>query len=376
MWDYNLFLENGLAKIGAIILLISLFIELFYILFFYFKAVFTRLRPAQYTPPVSVIIAAQNEAFNLERYLPLILNQDYPDFEVIVVNHASRDETDLVLKRLSHEYKNLVIRNIPYSKDSTHTKKFALTVGIRAAKNDVLLFTDADCYPASDQWIRKMVWQFSNEVKIVLGYGTYERSKGLLDKHLRTDTMFIAMQYFGFAMRGLPYMGVGRNIAWRKSFFDEKGGFQSHIFEPSGSDDIFVNQNGNKHNTRVELDPQSFTISRPPRNWKYWKYQKHRHFGAAKYYKFKYKFLLVLEPLSRIIFLTSSIALWAIFNNLLPLAALMLREILLMITMFGATQRFKEKGIFLYSLIYDLYQPLVNFMMYKRRHKHNSQQWR
>ncbi len=376
MWDYNLFLENETAKIGAIILLISLLIELFYIVFFYFKAVFGKHKEGDQSPPVSVIIAAQNEAHNLERFLPLILKQDYPDFEVIVVNHASTDETDLVLRRMSHEYKNLVIRNIPYSKDSTHTKKFALTVGIRAAKNDVLLFTDADCYPISGQWIRKMVSHFRDDVKIVLGYGAYEKSNGLLDKHLRTDTMFIAMQYFGFAMRGLPYMGVGRNIAWRKSFFDEKGGFQSHIFEPSGSDDIFVNHNGNKHNTRVELDPSSFTISSPPRKWKHWIYQKYRHLGASKYYRFKYKFLLGLEPLSRVIFLTSSIVLWLVFNNLWPLAALILREVFIITAFWGATRRFREKGLFLYSLLYDLYQPFLNFILYLGHKNDVPQKWK
>ncbi len=377
MWDYKLFLENAAARISAIILLTALLIELFYIVYFYFKASFGKIENKEEpTPPVSVIITEKNEAHNLEKFLPLILKQDYPDFEVIVVNHASEDQSDLILKRFSYEYKNLVIRNIPHSDASTHTKKFALTVGIRAARNDVLLFTDADCYPASDQWIRKMVSHFDNDTQIVLGYGAYEQGRGVLDKHLRTDTVFIAMQYFGFAMRGLPYMGVGRNIAWRKSFFEKKGGFQAHIFEPSGSDDIFVNHNGNKQNTRIELDPQGMTISIAPENWKLWVFQKHRHLGAAKYYRTKYKILLAIEPLSRVIFLLGAIIVSAIFNNFLPLSALILREILFITAMYGITRRLREKGILLYSVLYDIYQPFLNFFLYLGRKKHTATQWK
>jgi len=178
----------------------------------------------------------------------------------------------------------------------------ALTIGIKAAKNDVLLFTDADCQVVSKYWIRKMVRHYDEQTEIVLGYGGYEQQKGLLDKWVRTDTAFIAMQYFGFALRGLPYMGVGRNLSWKKSFFESKDGFQSHFFQASGADDIFVNNNATGQNTKTEYDPQSFTRSVQPKSWKEWMLMKKRHYGSTKFYKFKHKILLILEPLSRIIF--------------------------------------------------------------------------
>ena len=375
MWDYSIFWISGLNKILTIILLSGFVIEMFYLVFFYMKFAFARINEPDNVPSVSVIIAAQNQAHNLEKFLPLILKQDYPNYEVIVVNHASADETELLLKRLGKEYKHLVVRNIPKTDASNHSKKLALTVGIRAAKNDVLLFTDADCYPASDQWIKKMVRHFDQQTKIVLGYGAYEAQKGLLDKHIRTETAMIAMQYFGFAMRGLPYMGVGRNIAWRKSFFEEKGGFQSHIFEPSGSDDIFVNQNGTKHNTRVEFSPQSFTYSVPPRTWKDYVLQKQRHFGSSKFYKLKYKILLGLEPLFRIIFLISVIGISIFLGNLYPVILWGIREITLMATLIAGLRKLREKKIFLYSLIYDIYQPVLHLFIFSGRKKRINGKW-
>ena len=375
MWDLGIFFESKLALILSIILITSFVIEIFYIIFFYFRAVYGKINISQNKPALSVVIAARDEAHNLEKFLPLILKQDYWDFEVIVVDHASTDETDLVLKRFSQEYKNLVIRKIPYTKVSTHSKKFALTIGIRAAKNDVIIFTDADCYPASREWLKKMASHFSEKIKITLGYGAYKEEKGLLDKHIRTDTMFIAMQYIGFALRGLPYMGVGRNIAWRKSFFEEKNGFQKHIFEPSGSDDLFVNHNANKNNIGIEISHESFTYSLQPKTWKDFVYQKSRHFGSTKYYKFKYKLLLTLEPLARLGLLINAFAIVIIFNNLLPLIFVLFREILFFIAILGAKKRFKEKNILLYALLYDVYQPILNLIIYIQRKKH-SNRWK
>src|SRR5690606_33347934 len=106
--------------------------------------------------PVSVVIAARNEAANLEKNLPRILSQDHPDFEVIVANDCSYDRTEEVLKELQQGNPRLRIVSIPENDKYRHGKKFALTMGIKAASHDTLLFTDADCYPLSPNWIRSM----------------------------------------------------------------------------------------------------------------------------------------------------------------------------------------------------------------------------
>ena len=253
-------------------------------------------------PSVSVIVCAKDEAENLERNLPEVLSQDYPDFEVIVVDDASGDETADVLTRLSSVYDNLRVRTVPAGAKFTSSKKFAVSLGIKAAKNDILLFTDADCRPASKLWISTMVRNFTPGVRIVLGYGAYESKKGLVSYAISYDTVTIAMQYLSCAVSGMPYMGVGRNLAYRKSFFLSTKGFSSHLDLQSGDDDLFVNEYADAGNTKVEISPLSVTVSGPKSTIWQWFVQKQRHLTTSVRYKPSSKAVLGCEMFSRALF--------------------------------------------------------------------------
>ncbi len=202
---------------------------------------------------VSVIICARNEADNLNNFLPSVLEQDYPDFEVIVVNDCSEDHTDDVLGKFLMQYPRLKISTITKDPKFSHNKKFAQFIGIKAAKNEILLFTDADCQPESDKWIGQMASHFNDKTDFVIGYGGYLREKGLLNKYICYESTAIAMQYFGMAIRGVPYMGVGRNLSYRRSVFFANKGFGSHNHIISGDDDLFVNSHANRENTIAEF---------------------------------------------------------------------------------------------------------------------------
>jgi len=217
-------------------------VQLFYYLYFYLSLL--KKRPAGdpgKKGPVSVIICARNEEENLRAFMPSVLTQDYPDYEVIVVNDCSEDNTFEVLGELIPRYPHLRVSTVQKDPKFTHNKKFAQFIGIKAAANEYLLFTDADCQPVSPGWITGMVSHFSEKTDFVLGYGGFFRGKGLLNQYIRYDTMTIAMQYLGMAIRGLPYMGVGRNLAYKRSVFFKNKGFSSHNYVISGDDDLFVN---------------------------------------------------------------------------------------------------------------------------------------
>lgn len=175
-------------------------------------------------PPLSVIICARNEADNLRKVLPAILEQDYPQFEVIVINDASTDETEDVLGYMEEKYPHLYHSFTPDSARYISHKKLALTLGIKASKHDWLVFTETNCLPASNQWLKLMARNFTSQTQIVLGYSGYDRTKGWLHKRVAFDTFFQSLRYLGFALAGKPYMGIGRNMAYRKElFFKQKG---------------------------------------------------------------------------------------------------------------------------------------------------------
>jgi len=341
-------------------------IQLFYYIFFYL-AVYGRKPAITNTKqqPVSIIICARNEAENLMNFLPAVLEQDYPDFEVIVVNDCSEDNSYDILGKYLEQYKHLKVSTVNKDPKFAHNKKFAQFIGIKAAKNDILLFTDADCQPESDKWLDGMVSHFDDKTTFVLGYGGYLREAGFLNKYIRYDSMTIAMQYLGMAIRGIPYMGVGRNLAYRRSAFFANKGFGTHNNVISGDDDLFVNTNASGGNTCVEFRTGIHTRSVPCSGLKEWITQKKRHLTTGPYYKLRDKVLLITEPLSRILFYLSFILLLS-FTFLWPyvLAIFGLRLIIQIIAFVNVQKKLNEPGLLAYSLFFDIFSPVINSILF------------
>jgi cellulose synthase/poly-beta-1,6-N-acetylglucosamine synthase-like glycosyltransferase len=349
-------------------------IQLFYYTFFYLAVYFYKPSGIKSKKEaVSVIICARNEAENLRNFLPAVLQQDYPDYEVIVVNDCSEDNSYEVLGELLQKYPHLKISNVNKDPKFTHFKRFAQFIGIKAAKNEILLFTDADCKPDSEKWIEGMTSCFNDKISFVLGYGGYFAERGLLNKYVRYDSMTIAMQYLGMAIRGIPYMGVGRNLVYRRSAFFSNKGYGAHNHLISGDDDLFVNTNASGKNTCVEFSNGTHTRSVPSSGLREWFTQKKRHLTTGPYYKFMDKLLLITEPFTRIIFYSSFIALLA-FSFLLPivLSVFGLRIIIQIIVFTLVSKKLNEKGMLVYSLFFDIFSPIINTIVYLSNNRNRS----
>ncbi|MFW6351432.1 MAG: glycosyltransferase [Bacteroidota bacterium] len=312
-------------------------------------------------PPVSVIISARNEEENLAAFLPEVLSQDYPAFQVVVVNDGSEDETDMVLARLKAEYPHLYYTRIAPDRKFYHGKKLPLSLGIKAASHDILILTDADCRPASDQWLKHMVSaMLTTNKELVMGIGNYRKEKGLTNLWLRYDTFTIALQYLGFAISGKPYMATGRNMAYTKQLFQKANGFKSHIYVASGDDDLFVQEAATKENTTVCINPEAHTISQAPASFKKWKEQKERHLSTAPYYKNSIKISLLMEPVTRELFWILTL-LFIIFPNfaLLVLPFSLLLFLFKLLIWKKASDKTGMGKIFWGLLLFDIIQPII-----------------
>ncbi len=341
------------------VLVVALLIQLYYYLGIYLKVALhkkSKIESSQPTIPLSVVICARDEEANLENFLPLVLEQDYPDFEVIVVNDCSSDNSSYALDKMVKKYPNLRVTTIKEDEKFTHGKKLALTVGIKAAKNEWLVLTDGDCRPDSSKWLANIATNCSENTEIILGYGGFFPEKSFLNKIIRFDGLFIAMQYLGFAMVGRPYMGVGRNLAYKKELFFRNKGFASHAHIHSGDDDLFINEVARKANTRVEFRIDSHTRTIPKKSYSKWEFQKRRHITTSKHYKFSTKIMLGGEILSRILFFSSSIALISIlFYPWIVASVVVFRWIVQLSIIKGVMNRLSERKLLLLSLLYDFY---------------------
>ena len=293
-WHWDLF------SITFLSLLFFASIQLLYVTIVFGRLAFYKEeeKKPQALPPISIIIAARNESDNLYENLPYILTQDYPEFEVIIVNNQSVDDSTWLLKALCLQHKNLRVVEIAKNKHLLPGKKLPITLGVKGAKYENMLFTDADCRPASNHWLRIMAGSFSEKKEIVLGYAPYYKTKGIINKIIRYDTAFIGVSYLSLALVKLPYMGVGRNLAYSKKVFDTVRGFKSHYSLPSGDDDLFIQEAAVNKNYTIQLSPDSFCFSMPATTWKSWIRQKTRHYTTSSRYNFIKKALLGIYPIS------------------------------------------------------------------------------
>lgn len=350
--------------------IVVLFLVVFVVQLVYYLGVFSRFafykrKEEQTHPfePVSVVICAKNERDNLLNFLPEFLAQDYPIFEVIVVNDHSVDDTEDVLKAYSFQHPNLKIVNVPDNDRFYGSKKFALTLGIKAAQYENILLTDADCRPTSDQWI-KLMSNYAANKSIVLGFGAYEKQSGMLNKLIRFETFFTAIQYFSFALCKMPYMGVGRNLAYKKELFFKNRGFSNHQHILSGDDDLFINEVANKTNTQLVFEKASHTVSLPKTTFSAWVRQKKRHLSTGKHYQFKHQLALGIYPLSLFIFICSFVLLVVTQTSLyLIVGAIVLRYLIQMLIFKKSIDKLEGKDLLLlapfFELFYLFFQPIL-----------------
>jgi len=347
--------------------IVVVIIQIIYYLFIFGK--FSFLKKQAFNPkniPISVIICAKNEAKNLKIFLPSILEQDYPNFEIVLINDGSSDKTLKVMEAFKANHGNIKIVDVKTIEAFWGNKKYALTLGIKVATHNFLLFTDADCKPVSNQWISEMSKHFTNSKSIVLGYGGYKKVKGsFLNKLIRFETLMTAVQYFSYALIGQPYMAVGRNLAYKKELFFEASGYMNHMNIKSGDDDLFVNQIANSKNTAICFSKESFTESIPKKTLKDWILQKQRHISTAKHYKFKHKVLLTLFYLSQFLFWILAVALittltfWKIV-----VALIVVRYIIQLLSLGYASKKLNEGDLIPFYPILEVFLISAQFFIF------------
>ena len=326
---------------------------LFYLIIFGRFAFSKQTQKQSNKKSISVILWAKNEVENLKLFLPSIINQDYPDFEIVIINDASSDNTLDVIEVFAEKHSNIKIVNVENNEAFWANKKYALTLGIKAAKYEHLLFTNANCKPVSKNWISEMNASILDERTIVLGYSSYIKNKSsFANKFIRLDNLLHAIQYFSFAKIGLPYAGVGQNLSYSKTTFFKSNGFINHMGLRSGEDNLFVNETAEAKHTNSCFSRDSFTIASI--DFKTWYKQKQKYYDTASRYKTKHKIVLTTFLSSQALFWLLSIILLATgFNWKIVSILIITRFIFQYLTLIFSAKKLNEIDTLVLSLILE-----------------------
>ncbi len=333
-------------------------VRLFYLLFFFARLAFynPKAKPTNRANAVSVVVCARDEATNLAKNLPSILVQNYKGtHEVIVVDDNSFDDTKYLLEGLKKDFKQLHIIELTQEAKMIPGKKFPLSIGIKTAQHEIVLLTDADCVPASENWINSVQAMYDDDTEIVLGYGAYHKKTGLLNKLIRWETFHSAMQYLSYALAGFTYMGVGRNLSYKKTIFYRHKGFSAHNNILGGDDDLFINMAATKKNVKINIDKDSFTLSDAADSFSDWKKQKFRHYSTSKYYKPLHKFLLAAYAFAQFIFYPVLISSIVFFNLQITIYMFAIFVLIQTIVYAKAMYKLGEKDLLPYFIFLDIW---------------------
>lgn len=362
------FSYNSLSFIILIVFGICLIIQLIYHWGVFSKVAFYKrnARPKldEELEPVSIVLCARDAYEYLVELIPALLNQDYPDFEIVVVNDCSDDETEEYLKDL--ERKELRVKPVQLKQHLNffNGKKFPLSMGIKSAKNDLIVFTDCNCMPVNDQWLRSVVNRYNTRTEIVIGYSPYVQKKSLLNRIIRFDALQNGLLYLSAALNRHPFMGVGKNLSYRKELFYRNNGFISHYTTTVGEDDLFISQVATKKNTEVLIDAENVILTTPTSNFKLWMRQKSCRYSTVSKYNTRARLSLSLFYISQFFFYTSFIALlclppaFSIVNGAVFYIPILVFLFLLrfgsqFIIYHNASKRLGEKGLLAGLLVYD-----------------------
>ena len=330
-------------------------LQLYYALFYFLLLARYKDPETETRLPVSVIVAAHNELENLIVLLPQLLDQDYPEFEVVLVNDRSDDDTEFYLYELEKQFPNFKVVTVKRTPEYLNPKKYALSLGIRAARYEHMLFTDADCRPTSSHWIEKMQQGYATGADLVLGYAPYERLKGFLNHLIRYETLLTGIQYLSLAKKGHAYMGVGRNLSYTRACFFRNKGFASHIRSMGGDDDLFVRDAARNSNVSIVLDKDAQTVSVPKKTFREWLTQKRRHMSAGKHYKSADKRKIGIFVISNLLFYVLAIILLLLNSQLAILGAMIvLRYVVVFTAYILAARRLNEKLTLLLLPVLDI----------------------
>lgn len=345
--------------IVLVVFCVVIAIQVYYYLFFFRRLAFYKAPEKQVNMehPVSVVICARDEANNLVKNLPGVLVQDYKTTtEIVVVNDNSTDESKYIIDEFKKSFRNINHIELTQEAKLIMGKKFPLSMGIKSARHEMILLTDADCVPASEHWLQKMQDAYQENTEIVLGYGAYHKKPGLLNKLIRFETFHSALQYFSYALAGKPYMGVGRNLSYKKDVFLRNKGFSSINMIPSGDDDLFINQVATADNTAIVIDPAAHTLSEPKRTWNDWMKQKYRHYTTSRYYKAQHQFLLGLYS-SSLFLIYPLLAVSLIFYPIwwIPLSVWGVRFLLQSFFFFKTMKKLNEADLWPWFLFFDIW---------------------
>ena len=369
---------TGTCGLALLFVLVACFlVQMFYYIYYYAAPLRHRNRQSAkqiiYTkqnPAVSIIVCAQNEADNLQQLLPILMEQDYPEYEVIVVNDGSTDESNEVLDRFLQKYKNLHVSFLPQKAKYISRKKMCLSIGIKAAKNELLLFTDADCQPAGKHWIEQMARNYVSGVDIVLGLSHFKPIGGFLGQMIDYDNLFNQMSFAGYAICGVPYRGAIRNLSYSKNTYYKAKGFTPHLALETGEDDIFVQDAATATNTRMEVSPEAHVVSNRKMNWKSFKLAKQQRLDNRKLYRWGIKFRLFTEVFTRLLFYAAIAALavyslvyanWA--TLLIAVAIFLVRYITQSIVMLKNRKMIGAQAHPFGQIAFDILLPAVSFHM-------------
>ena len=324
--------------------------------------------------PLSLILTIRNEEENLKNNLPKILSLENIDFEMVVVDDFSQDNSYLILGLLKDRYKRLTISAL--NQETKFSTKLALNIAIKATNNKWILTVPVSLAEVAAEWLDYISQATNNEKNVVIGYSTVARSKGFYNRLTRIENYFSYLKSTGYILNGIPFVYSVENVAFQKEKYFEIGGFGQKVTEHYANLELVINSFIRKKTTAVLFNKESsIRKTEVVKRADYFDLLKksiriESHLSSSK------RVILFLIEFGKLLFLPIAAFVIVLLPELwIILAGLMGFIFTPYLFIIKITQnRLNERKIFIPSLVYDLLMPYYKLFFrwhFNRRSRKN-----
>lgn len=298
---------------------------------------------------ISVLCCFKNNLEDAKKLIPLLLNQKNVAFELVLIDNNSTDDDASInyFEQIEKENANVKLVKVENNEAFWGNKKYALTLGIKAASHEKIAFIEPNYEPASENWLTLLNNTITPEKQIVLGYTAIKKKKNnLKNKIIRFENLLYHMQMFGYVQRKKPTFASNTNLAYTKKTYFDNQGFMNHMKIRLGEADLFVNEAGTKTNTTYTIDAEARVIRKNYKKYSTWLNEIRRRNYTTRFYSKFEQLILNVFLLNKILFYTLLTVLLILQTNLILVGSAALLSVLVSgVTIGYATNKLKEKDL-------------------------------
>jgi len=363
----------ALALVFAVLFIISIL----FLFLFTGRILFRKKIQHSTAAPLSLIYTVRNEETRLKNNMAPVLSINGVDFEVIVVDDFSQDNSFQVLGMLRGRSDRLKVSTL--QQETRFSTKMAQNLALKAASFEWILTVPISYENASIEWISGISNALDFNKTVVLSYCSAQNSGGFINRIYRIENYLSFTKSVGYILNNFPFVYSEENVAFQKKKYFEIGGHGLKISEQYANLELLINFFIRKKTTSILFESVTAIKKTEDLIWNDYLDILKKSLRIEKHLSGSKKAMLAFDEITKLLFPPVTVVVIILLFDLWPLfsALLLIMFIARLVIIKIMQNRLNERKIFISSLLYDLIVPYFKlFYRWYFNNRGQKQKWK